>query len=206
LLPHCATSNAPEKLPGRELTRPYTHPEGVSSWEFSGSFATQTTTAFPFYWKQGLTDRWMLVWIPIPFEARYQVRADEKGFWGLRANILGKLYLRTQNFDWSPFIESAHRWILNDWFALETQATFTAEIRRVGPSPNFVEAIEFGPLFQIGERVWVAPRLSTWIEFGEPRSLYIGDLPAAVNKHMKIRVPLVLHAGVYLARQWLELK
>jgi hypothetical protein len=102
--------------------------------------------------------------------------------------------MRPSVFDWSPFIETTFRHKLTEVIALEGRVLSQAEIRRTGPSPNLVEGLSGGVLFQLGSSFWVMPVLATWLEINEPRSLYVVE-PGTGGASSRLRFPILFNLG-----------
>ena len=200
----CGTSRVLESYPDREIERPLTLPKGLSVWSpiivaaRNDNIATQggasavdmSFSFYPWYWELGLTDRFTLIWFPIPLAARYSVLRHARGELAVAFNLIGEPYYRRWDFDWSPYFEVLTRNHISTGAAVETRFLAQADVRRSGDPLSGTLSWELGSRFQLNSLVAVRPYLEPGLEFGSPRARYLGSLPPADSRSPHFRLPL----------------
>lgn len=190
------------------MDRPYTLPQGVTTWRAETAYANdggQNTFFYPLFWDQASSDDWNLTWSPFPLDIHYQILKDENRVLGSSLNVMGPAYSRQRDFLWKPSLTFYYRTKLSSSSAIETGAGFQLETGRLqlNESVSWVTTFWAGPLFQINESFAVGPRFFLFIERGNPFGPYLNSgKPRVGGNDTNFRFPLGLFSSVWLFRQW----
>lgn len=204
----CSTTPVFEKFPRQRVDRPFTLPEGVTSWRGQIGYAndgSQKAFGYPLFWDQASSDDWNLTWSPFPLDIHYQILRDEDRVLGASLNLMGPAYSRQQDFLWKPSITFYHRKKLTASSALEAGSGFQLEMGR----PQYNESASWnfsnwvGLLFQLNENIAIGPRLFLFVEKGNPFGPYLNsNKPRVGVDDVNLRFPLGLFASAWIFRQW----
>ncbi len=207
----CTSSPQLKDLPQQAILRRATLPEGVSQWHliFGHAFDYEpNSTIYPLYWEQGFSSRLTLVWIPIPFEARYLVAFDESQWVSLGLALLGSVKSREKGFNWRPALTVTARKRFSDSFAIEETLFIHSEIKRsLKNSFGRTIGLDTAFIFQITSAIALKPVVTVMQEVGENQARYLGAVPRdalgeASQAASRIRFPLGLNAYWSLSRQF----
>ena len=207
----CASSPRLSRFPLRTIDRPYSLPQGVSSWKVvnalgvsksSNEVTDLNTVFFPFFWEQGLSDSFSMVWFPLPLEFRFQAIKNEKYRLGLGMNLFANILYQFQGFNWTPFLDVDQRFYLSPHIAIDWNIHVQLEIRRSTPAFHYGVLNWVGPLYQINDSTHFQTQLGFLYEYGNPRSLYLGRPPSNLGPGPYWRFPVRLGVGRIFDKQW----
>lgn len=132
----CATVGDIEKLPRRQIDRPYTLPSGLDSWgmvslltgtEYSTGQKYGTAVVAPF-WQQSLSDKVSLLWVPLPLGLRVEAYRNESHRLGFDITLgFGSSSLYGSVFYPSLGLEYLYKFDSN--WALVTEGNYNPEFR-----------------------------------------------------------------------------
>lgn len=209
----CSTSKVLEDYPKRWIDRPYTLPEGLANWKTVWIFASdqengrdenRRTFFYPFVWEHALTEKWTLVWSPMPLEARYQIRQTKDRTTGISMNLLGFGYSSLKDFVWRPSLDTFERIKLGESTALLANFVIQPEIRPQAEDRNpWQISLKVGPAIQLSSVFAVVPRFKILVEKGDAGAHYLGsEPPRADDKSIYWRLPMGLETFWKIHRQW----
>lgn len=217
----CAAGPELADYPRREIDRPFNLPKGVASWSTIGHYSLEEyrhlsgekdfdrrwLPAVPVIWRQNLSDRWNLLWAPIPVAAFYQIRSDESATTGL---VLGYgLKISSNGYSTAALgVSYAHRQKLSEFFAIEFQPGVTPWFP-LGEKANWdlQTSLAIGPFWQWTElfsvRGGVVPSLRRDRDTIISGNIF-GPNGMDVSSHEQWRVvmPLYFEMKWSFARQW----
>lgn len=85
----CASKNKlVENYPLSEVSRPYTLPDNVDSWNTVMRVFEGVTPIYPLVWEMSLSDDFSLIWMPLPLGFKWQLHNDETHRFGVSALYL----------------------------------------------------------------------------------------------------------------------
>ena len=195
----CSSAQIIEPFPRRKVDEPILLTHGFYRW--NGIVAASPTTApsvFPWNWEHPLSQGFNLVWTPLPVEMRIGL-SDHVN---MRINLLGDVYYRTFDFDWSPLVQ----WSLDGLIHPNVQWVQTVltqvEIRRTTNPVHASLSTGMWPLWQPTSWFYVGPWLELLVEVNAPRSRYIGALPDDGGVGPRLRVPFGARLGLAPTKAW----
>lgn len=174
----CASGPELAEYPRTQINRPYSLPQGVSSWVIPTVFGVRKNEIgesivewpipFPVFWNDGLAENWQVSY-PLPFLITHQFRYNRQGYSGASLG-LGVSYSRLSGVGFSPMINFDDREKLtqtfaidfriglNPWFYVKGYPSEWVTEFRVAPLIQFDSfmALTFGPTFRIGELDYTA--------------------------------------------------
>lgn len=177
LISSCASSPRLATYPSEEINRPYTLPDGISSWRSRLSvdyekddLSPSTTTADVIFlnWTQALTDSWTLLWGPLPLGVSHQ-------FWNTpesRAGFTASLGFSHSSFYGDkiyPAMSFSYRHKLNTSVAIDFTSYFTPTLSfQSGEKYRWSAGISAGPIFQIQKDFSLKPEVRWGARLGKP--------------------------------------
>lgn len=207
LLASCAATSKLDTYAERAIDRSEALAEGVTLYRFtySQSFSAPANLGvLPFYWEQGISEHWTLVFMPLPLQVRYRLAHDEESWWTVDAAFLGPMLTRTRNLDWRPTLYSHYRRKLSAEFALELGGLALAEVKRTGANKlGTTFGLKAGAGWQLHPRFYLQAGLWVQREHGAARAQYVGEIPPdADSDAVRWRYPLQFQLTWSLHRQW----
>jgi hypothetical protein len=206
----CAPSPQLLKQDRFSLQRNEILPEGVSSYHFiSGTPLTGESSffLFPLYWRQGVSKKVNLVWMPFPFEISYLLHHDNESQWTwIDFDFLGYVYARQDVFIWRPTLSLHWKQSLTSDLGIKIMALAQTEVNRdpfrlaptLGPS--------FGLEWQALNVLLIRSALMVFYEQGETKARYLGTLPPSVvgpqAEQGRWRMPLQLSMIFQTSQRW----
>lgn len=159
LVPACSSRPELGNYPQREIDRPYTLPDGVTSWSTvaSGYYAKDADSSsfgapipVPLIWDQSLSDSLDLLWAPIPMGLRYQFLQNED--WRLGGTVAwGFSIASSSGFSIYPSASlNARRFFGGQW-ALELGLTASASYSFKSKDSSWSTGLQAGPLWQFND-------------------------------------------------------
>lgn len=219
VFPACSSGPQLKDYPRRDIDRPFTLPEGVATWSTLGYYAVEkydfdgtpeedhsTIPAIPLVWRTSLSEKWNLIWAPIPVAVLYQIRSDESATTGLildyglkissngySAGSLRATYSHRQKLSSHFALELAPR--LAPWFPLGREAKWDLQ-----------SSVSFGPFFQVND-VFSLRAGSTVFVRRDPQTVISGsffrsDFDIHTEYHWRAVLPLYAGFNWSLSRQW----
>lgn len=177
----CTSTPKLADYPSRQIDRPAVLPEGVSSWSpfFARSLdPDRHSYLYPFRWEQGYTERLSLVWMPLPFQARYRLQQDDQGWWVLEGAFLGPVESRDRNFDWRPRLEIQGFRRFHESLAWTASVFGQFEVKRVAePKLAKTWGLGSGVHVQLTDRLALKTQAWIWNETGFAWAHYLGEIP-----------------------------
>lgn len=194
------------------MDRPYALPLDLAFWRplTVWGLSNQTGTAratdvgvFPLAFELGVSETLTLIFTPLPLQLRWQPLRWDGGWAGLYFNVLGPLYTRLVDFNWSPKLELRARQKLLPWLALEAAVSNETELSTKAPQYSTTFGPEFGLLAQILDFWAVGASVTAAIEYGDPRSRYLAELPRGrVGSGLLPTWPLRFETQVFVAERF----
>lgn len=221
LIVGCAATPKLDEYPRREIDRPFNLPHGVTTWSTLGIYSREKfedgihgdlvddhfIPAIPFFWRQSLSDRWNLIWAPLPVGATMQIRNDESATTGLSLGY----GLKISSYGYSAAALAVgyfHRQRLSSSFAVEVQPTLTPWIP-VGKKAewDFQGSFSVGSLLQLAETVALRAGVRPVVRRDSQtviRGSLFDDDGLEISTDYQWRVVLPVYAGFTWSagRQW----
>jgi hypothetical protein len=215
----CAAGPELADYPRREIDRPFNLPKGVATWSTVGAYEIEEyrlssgsnivdrtwVAAIPLLWRQNLSERWNLIWAPIPIAVAYQIRSDEAATTGL----IFHYGLRISEYGYSRAAIGAvysHRQRLTNDFALELTPSFTPWFPLGEKAKwDFEGAAAFGPLWQATELFSVRAGINPKLRREDDVNVTIfgsGEVDIQTNSHWRVVLPVYAGFNWSMARQW----
>jgi hypothetical protein len=204
----CSTTPVFEKFPRHRVDRPYTLPEGMTSWRGELGYANDGAPnyfGYPLFWDQASSDDWNITWSPFPLDIHYQILKDEDRVLGTSLNLMGPAYSRQKDFLWKPSLTFYFRNKFSPNSAIESGLGYQLEMGgpQHGEAVSWTTTIWAGPLFQLNENIALGPRLYFFIEKGNPFGPYLNvGKPRVGDADVNLRFPVGVFASAWLSRQW----
>lgn len=205
----CASGPELEKFSRSEIDRPYTLPEGVTSWSTVAFFQSAkdkegSSSVFPvpipLLWQTSLSDNWNLIWAPIPLAVSHQLSYSKDEVVGATFGIIPG-YASGLGFRISPVLEGYYRHRLGTRLALEATPSVSASYYTEQGPWRWYTGLKVGPLFQVTDTLAFRTKVSFNATYGEAS---LNSVSSSLLPELSTRFTVPLSASVNwnFHRQW----
>lgn len=210
VLSACASRPELTKYPRTQIERPYTLPQGVSTWKTItpfGFFSDRTGDAFlppipvPLFWQQSLSDNWTLNWTPLPLSVSHQLHYSKDSVWGVTFGS-GLGWANSYGFVLAPSLTLYQRQRLGEKVAWETEPDLSAQYHTKGSPWDWSLGLSTGPRFQLTDTLSLSPKVGIAVERGYHNTLSLADVSITPEITTQTTFPLSLHGSWSFHRQW----